>query len=97
MARGSVAKENIINKLAETFGENFIGEVDKKIYVWADDGGEKVQIAITLTCPKTMVEAAPPSGSNEVGSTPVTTSAASVEIGDEERANIQALMAKLGL
>ena len=29
-----------------------IGEYDKKLYLWADDGGEKVQICIALTCPK---------------------------------------------
>lgn len=54
--RGSIAKQNIINKLQQSFGDNFIGEkADKRIYVLADDGGTKVQIAISLACPKTQI------------------------------------------
>lgn len=56
MARGSNAKIEVVNKLQSAFGENFIGEIEKKYYVWANDGGEMVQIAITLTCPKTNVD-----------------------------------------
>lgn len=52
MAKGATAKVNVVNKLMTTFGSDYIGEFDKKYYVWADDGGEKVQIAISLTCPK---------------------------------------------
>ena len=52
MAKGSEAKEYVIRKIKETFGEDFVGEQDKKIYVWGQEGGEKVQIAISLTCPK---------------------------------------------
>ena len=56
--RGTKAKEEVVAKIATIFGEDFIGEIDKKIYVWADDeGGEKVQIALTLTCPKIFVDA----------------------------------------
>ena len=57
MAKGAVAKTNVINKIAMAFGNDFIGEVDKKVYVWADDGGEKVQIALALTCPTTQASA----------------------------------------
>lgn len=56
MARGTNAKIEVQNKIAQTFGEDYVGEADKKIYVWANDGGERVQIAISLTCPKTFIE-----------------------------------------
>ena len=56
-AKGNVAKATVIEKIKEAFGENFIAEVDKKAYVWADDGGERIQIAIALTCPKVPIEA----------------------------------------
>lgn len=59
MARGTNAKIEVQNKIAQLFGEDYIGEVDKKIYIWANDGGERVQIALSLTCPKTFVEAVP--------------------------------------
>lgn len=55
--KGSKAKEYVENKIKEAFGENFIAIVDKKAYVWADDGGERIQIAIALTCPKVPIEA----------------------------------------
>ena len=55
-ARGTIAKTNVEIVIKEAFGENFAGIVDKRLYVWTDDGGEKVQIAITLTCPKTNVD-----------------------------------------
>ena len=57
MAKGSTAKVNVQNKIAMAFGADYIGEQDKKIYVWADDGGERVQIAIAMTCPKTPIAA----------------------------------------
>lgn len=42
MAKGSNAKTAVQKKIAEAFGDNFIGEYDKKLYVWANDGGEMV-------------------------------------------------------
>lgn len=56
-AKGNVAKATVIEKIKEAFGENFIAEIDKKAYIWADDGGERIQIAIALTCPKVPIEA----------------------------------------
>lgn len=55
MARGATAKESVEKKIIEVFGNDYVGTSDKKIYVWADDGGEKVQIAISFTCPKTFL------------------------------------------
>ena len=52
MARGAIAKTTVENKIREAFGSDFVGVSDKKLYVWADDEGERVQIAISLTCPK---------------------------------------------
>ena len=38
--------------MEQAFGDDYIGEFDKKYYVWADDGGNRIQISIALTCPK---------------------------------------------
>ena len=59
MARGAVAKQLVIKKIAEAFGDDYIGEFDKKFYVWANENGERVQIAISMTCPKTPIEILP--------------------------------------
>lgn len=103
MAKGTNAKNAVINKIAMAFGTDYIGEIDKKVYVWADDGGEKVQIAIALTCPKNPVEAggvsaAPASGwdfsdKSVTASTPVS----KAEITPEEQARIADMMNRLGL
>lgn len=106
MAKGSVAKSNVINKLAEIFGNDYIGEYDKKQYIWANDGGERVQIAISLTCPKNPIEIANVtedggdwdfSDSKPVAGAVAVTNAAPAEITEEEINNIAAMMAKLGL
>lgn len=107
MARGSLAKENITKILADAFGSNFIGEFDKKIYVYANDGGEMVQIAISLTCPKNPIQVDTSvttdagdwdfSDNPKVNTTVAVANATPAEITEDEKENIAALMAKLGL
>lgn len=55
MARGATAKAQVVDKIKQVFGSDYIGEASSKHYVWANDGGERVQIAISLTCPKTPI------------------------------------------
>lgn len=104
MAKGTVAKQKVTEIIREAFGTNFIGEYDKKLYVLANDGGEMVQIAISLTCPKVQVEfaASTPVGDyNFEDDTSTQVVAASVfqpaDITEEERARVNDLMKKLGL
>lgn len=105
MAKGAIGKANVIKKIQEIFGTDFIGEIDKKIYVWTQENGERIQIALSLTCPKT-----PVSISNHVPSfgggldfeamdtaTAVSDKFVPAEITDEERQTVAELMAKLGL
>ena len=41
-AKGTIAKQAVIDKIAAALGEDFIGEYDKKIYVWSKENGEKI-------------------------------------------------------
>ena len=82
--------------LAESFGKDWIGESDKKYYVWANDGGERVQIAISLTCPKNPVGATVSPTSKEINfeaepERPV------MEITPDEQEMIDRLKAELNL
>lgn len=97
--KGAAAKEQVIKRISSAFGEDFIGEVDKKIYVWANDNGEKVQIAISLTCPKNFVEnvSSVKNKNDEILDFSAEAPNVNVEISDEEKKNIAELMAKLGL
>ena len=104
MAKGNIAKEAVTKRIAAAFGADYVGEFDKKIYVTAMENGEKIQIAISLTCPKVPVVV---DNTVQIGDfnfeepTSVTTTAATsftpAEISDEERDNVAALMARLGL
>ena len=93
--KGAIAKELVAKKIAEAFGEDYLGEQDKKIYVQAYEGGEKVQVAISMTCPKN-----PIGGMNfEMIQTTDTVmpQQPSVEIGENEQAKIDELMNMLGI
>ena len=107
MAKGAQAKELVTKKIAEAFGADYVGEVDKKLYVWAQENGEKIQIAIAMTCPKTPIGDVPVmnftedtgdfdfSGDTSVATPPSVFQPA--EITADEKANIASLMEKLGL
>lgn len=105
MAKGAIAKQNVINIIQQAFGEDYIGVVDKKVYVWAEEDGAKVQIALSLTCPKVQVDAPAPAGSNvtadgwDFDSTPITEPSPhqKAEVTAEEQANIAEMMKRLGL
>lgn len=90
--KGAVAKENVIEIIKKTFGQDFLGEQDKKLYVLADDGGEKVQIAISLTCPKVGIETMSAEPRSETAKQP-----AAVEVTQEETETLSTLLKKLGL
>lgn len=89
MAKGNIAKIAVENKIKEAFGADYIGVFDKKLYVYADDGGERVQIALTMTCPKVFVGIDTPTETPDVFQP--------AEISQEEQDNLKALIEKLGL
>ena len=76
-----------------------------KVYVWEDDGGERIQVALTMTCPKTPVGAAmaspEPASAFDNYITPngefVSVQKNTTEITPEEQQTIKDLMARLGL
>lgn len=97
-ARGTYAKAEVTKRIAEAFGSQYLGEFDKKLYLSMREGGEEVQIAITLTCPKVLVQ----TSSNDVMETGkeedvVEVKATSSDFSANERENIERLMRELGL
>ena len=98
--KGSVAKTNVENKIKEVFGSDFVGTADRKLYVWADDGGQKVQIAISLTCPKVGIDVDAQESNSFVQGSGIVGSYSGepvVEMTAEEEQNIQTLIERLGL
>ena len=107
MAKNDVAKQKVIQKIKEVYGNDFVGVFDKKAYVWSEEDGQKVQVAITLTCPKVPVGDAAPASSSDLeisfGDLDFTDNATikvpqpQTEISADEQKNIAELLAKLGL
>lgn len=107
--RGDIAKQSAINTIIQAFGDNYVTQQDKKIYVFASDGPgtEKVQLAISITMPKVQVTCGGAVPSND-GAWPVATSTnpaanqvsaqpTSVQLSDEDKAKVDELMKALGL
>ena len=103
MAKGAIAKTNVAKVIEKAFGDNYVGEFDKKYYVWADDGGNKVQIAISLTHPN-VYRGVEETSSTEMNFDDDDASAAAgsggftpADITPEEQDTLEELMKKLGL
>ena len=93
-ARGSVAKENLIERFKNALGEDYVGTEDgKKFFFWSDENGERIQVAITMTVPKTPL--ASTSVMTEFAADSV--SAPKAEMGEDEKATLDRLMKELGL
>jgi hypothetical protein len=92
MARGASSKEIITKKILEVFDGAFIN--DKEIRIPMEEGGETVQIKVALTCAKVNVERG---GASSVASSEPAAPAQKVEVTEEEKQNVQKLMAGLGL
>lgn len=98
MAKGQKAKSNVTEVIARAFGDDYVGEFDKKLYVWAnDENGERIQVSLALTCPKVFrgVEATAPTALNFEDEAESVFKPA--EITNEEKQTLADLMNKLGL
>lgn len=86
--KGQEAKTIFAQKLQEIFGSDFVGEVDKKLYVWVQESsGERVQLALAVTCPKNAIVVADAETAKEV----------SVEITKEEIEAVKELFNEFGI
>ena len=93
MARGAESKELVTQKILEMFEGSFI--YGKELRIPMTENGERVEIKVALTCAKTNVggdeggecaECAIPAPSGETAAPTA-----------EEKANIEALMNRLGI
>lgn len=91
MAKGSLAKERVMNRIRELYGNDYVGTENNKVYVYEDDGGERVQIAISFVCPK---EGLTRKTTAEENKNP---NVRHLNIDEKERQEVLDLMARLGL
>ena len=109
MARGAIAKKQVIDKLLSTFEGSFLYNDGKEVRIPIMEEGELIQIKVALTAAKENVE----QGSENAlpGEKPIVTPTGSstmhfntpapetkvVEPTAEERENVKDLLAALGL
>ena len=112
MAKGNEAKNFVTQKIIECFGQDKAFIYDKKIYITTKEDGAPIQVCLSLTCPKSLVE---PSGSTITAEPPKSAFSSGIdfesmglepsgptvfkpaEITDKERETVRDLMARLGL
>lgn len=51
-AKGTLAKKVLIDKIIAVLSEEYVGTADNKYYFAIPENGNKVQVAISMTCPK---------------------------------------------
>ena len=95
MAKGSIAKEAITQKILSTFDGSFV--YGKEIRVPYDEDGNRVEIKITLTCAKENVGGNSAFTVTEDQPTQSAQASAPAAPTEEEKANIANLMERLGL
>lgn len=96
MAKGVVARNVVEKTIQSAFGENYVGVDNKKIYVEAaDDSGELVQFAITITMTKTPIKRQDndltDASVEEVADAP----RKAVELSEDEKKKVEDLLKKL--
>ena len=94
-ARGAWSKEQVWNKILETFPGSFVNE--KEIRIPMIENGDRIEIKVTLTAAKTNVGG---DAENEATQGTEATVSAPTEIlppSEEEKAQVNNLLAKLGL
>lgn len=94
MAKGAIAKQEVIAKIKEIFPEAF--EYGKELRIPLEEDGQRVEIKVALTCAKTNVGGDGASEVSEVQSNDAV-NAASAAPTEEEKKNIADLMDRLGL
>ena len=104
MAKGNEAKAALIKRFAAAVGADYLGEQDKKYYFNSKENGEVVQIAVSMTCPKTPVTFNGHGGDLNFDDDDTTSAASAsasigspVTISEDEQATLERLMKELDL
>ncbi len=107
-AKGTLAKQLLINNIIAALPDEYVGTADNKYYFSLPENGGKVQVCISMTCPK--VELDPNTGSKKAKDEGVNfadfaeapikpigpTKTEAVQPQDEERENVKKLLSALG-
>ena len=94
-ARGAWSKEQVWNKILETFPGSFVNE--KEIRIPMIENGDRIEIKVTLTAAKTNVGGDAANGGVQGTEAAVSAHTEILPPSEEEKAQVNNLLAKLGL
>lgn len=97
MAKGSILKQEITNKILETFPGSFLYNNGKEIRICGNENGELLQIKVALTCAKENVEVDSDNNASTIAANNVINDNVIVEPTQEEKDNVRRLMEALNL
>ena len=100
MAKGNEAKTALIKRFAAAVGADYLGEQDKKYYFNSKENGEVVQIAVSMTCPKTPVTFNGNGGDlnfDDAPDAPAAKTSSPITMDADEKATLERLMQELDL
>ena len=96
-AKGSILKQQIIEKILSVFPDSFLYNDGKEIRINGKENGETLQIKVTLTASKTPVAGPQVNGSDESDATAEEEINQFEEPTEEEKAHLKTLLEKLGM
>ena len=94
-ARGAWSKEQVWNKILETFPGSFVNE--KEIRIPMIENGDRIEIKVTLTAAKTNVGDGAANEATQGVEAAVSAPTEVLPPSEEEKAQVNNLLAKLGL
>lgn len=106
MARGTESKNQIFKKLREVYPDAFFEEEGKILRIPMLENGDRIEVKVQLTAAKTNLQNELPSAFADPGSSVVnlakemnepTPAKKVTEVSEEEKANVNKLLASLGL
>lgn len=99
MAKGQIVKQEILNKMLEVFPGSFMQD-DKILRIPVEEGGEPVEIKVTLTAAKDLLAGGGSldwSDSTDKKDAGTVASPLTTEPTKEEKQNVQRMLEKLGM
>ena len=99
MAKGQIIKQEILNKMLEVFPGSFMQD-DKILRIPVEEGGEPVEIKVTLTAAKDLLAGGGSldwSDSTDKKDAGTVASPLTTEPTEEEKQNVQRMLEKLGM
>ena len=98
-AKGQICKQEILNKMLEVFPGSFMQD-DKILRIPVEEGGEPVEIKVTLTAAKDLLAGGGSldwSDSTDKKDAGTVASPLTTEPTEEEKQNVQRMLEKLGM